>query len=511
MALSTSVRTAIRTLGQRPADLLSIYALGAAVPVVGRVCLLVGAVLAVLYLEFTGRLELIRAELATIDISSPDPESEEELVEWGSEVGGMLDPILTTTDQWVVGGLLVLAIGGTLLVTVVLSAAITGGQLATCFARLRDKRGIVAGIRGARRYWTTFLGLFVLEIILWGGSAVIIGLVVGGIILVAPSNGSLLLTGFLAVLGVAGWLLVIVLVRSCFAFSYVAVVVDDSGLFDSLVASVGFIRRRPLQAGIYLLVAFGLLSVTASLTSLLALFEAGSIVSLASVLLVLPALDLFKTALYGNYRGSISPPPSPEDRFRTRLRRGVRAGVTELGRFIRQTPGLHLLAIAVMMVGFWMGLVVSTPLTGILDTSIEARIDGLIPPIAAIEFFANNWLVALTSSFAGVVLVIPTITALWANGFAFGLLGGLEVDPLTLLAFVTPHGLLEIPALFVSGALGISLGITGWRTLRGRKSVAGLADEIERAFWVLVGVGLMLAVAGFIEGFISPYYFRLFL
>jgi len=38
-----------------------------------------------------------------------------------------------------------------------------------------------------------------------------------------------------------------------------------------------------------------------------------------------------------------------------------------------------------------------------------------------------------------------------------------------------------------------------------------LADTLERAFWVLVGIGMVLAVAALIEGFVSPYYYRPFL
>jgi Integral membrane protein DUF95. len=53
--------------------------------------------------------------------------------------------------------------------------------------------------------------------------------------------------------------------------------------------------------------------------------------------------------------------------------------------------------------------------------------------------------------------------------------------------------------------------VVAWRAFRGRLSRTGFADAIENAFWVLVGIGVLIAVAALIEGFVSPYYWRPFL
>ncbi|CDK40609.1 uncharacterized protein BN903_59 [Halorubrum sp. AJ67] len=76
---------------------------------------------------------------------------------------------------------------------------------------------------------------------------------------------------------------------------------------------------------------------------------------------------------------------------------------------------------------------------------------------------------------------------------------------------MVPHGIFEIPALVVSGALGVHLGVVSWRTFRGRASRERFADALETAFWVTVGLGILLGVAGIVEGFVSPYYWRPFL
>ena len=179
--------------------------------------------------------------------------------------------------------------------------------------------------------------------------------------------------------------------------------------------------------------------------------------------------------------------------------------------FVRTNPWLHGFAFAVAVGGFAAGWTLAEPLEGVVTTSIAARIDGIVPPIAALDFATNNWVVAVSTAFAGIAVAVPVVATLVFNGLVFGIYARTEAAPLELLAFVTPHGLIEIPALVIAGALGLSLGVAGWRTFRKRASADDLADELRRAFWVLVGIGILLAVAGVIEGFFSPFYWRPFL
>ncbi|MFW6318338.1 MAG: stage II sporulation protein M, partial [Halorubrum sp.] len=201
----------------------------------------------------------------------------------------------------------------------------------------------------------------------------------------------------------------------------------------------------------------------------------------------------------------------PATGVRAQLSGGVRRGWREMLAFVRRTPGLHALAVAVG-VGFGaLGWLAVDPFVGAVTTSIESRLVGHVPPVAAVNFFGNNWSVAIATSLAGVALAVPALSSIAFNGFALGATAALEENLAALAAFVVPHGLLEIPALFISGALGVHLGIVSWRTLRGRRSHAELADALEGAFWVLIGVGVVIAVAALIEGFVSPYYWRPFL
>ncbi|AEH36636.1 protein of unknown function DUF95 transmembrane [Halopiger xanaduensis SH-6] len=398
-----------------------------------------------------------------------------------------------------------------LLVAAVAWPYVTAGQLSASYARLRDERGVDAGFAGARRHWLRFLGLFVLEFLLWAV------LLVGGGIAIAIAAGGLSAAG-VGAFGILVSLLVALLlivalaaVRALFAFAPVAIVVDDVGVFASLSRTVGFVRAHPGGAFAYYVLSLGVFLGFSALSGVFALVEIVAFPSLLGVVLLFPALDLLKTSLYGTYRGRVRPPTSPDRPLQAQFVDGLRRGWTEMVAFVRATPGTHALVLALGLGSFAAGWYAADPYVGAVETSIAARLEGHVPPAAALEFFGNNWLVALTTVYGGVAFVLPAIVAVLFNGLALGVTARLEVAPLELLAFVVPHGILEIPAIFIAGALGVSVGVDGWRTLQGRMRRATFADRVERAFWVLVGIGILLAVAGAIEGFVSPYYYRLFL
>ncbi|MCU4742164.1 stage II sporulation protein M [Halobacteria archaeon AArc-m2/3/4] len=508
MRLSESVVSVVRTLRRRPADLLPFYVLGAAIPTITRIGTFLGLAIVYVYLETSGRLEAFRNEYATMDQSPPNPEADPEgFVDWMStELVPVFDPLVTQE----VTGVLAIAVLVTALASLVCYAGVAAGQLAACHARLRGKRGLRTGIAGVRRHWRSFLGLFLLELALWIGATVAIWFVTTTASSVVVGATGEPAAGLLPVLGgILLWVATVVVVRALFAFAPVAVVVDDVGVFESLSRTVGFVRSQPVEAVFYYVLAFLTFVSSTAFVSILSVVGVGSVVSLIGLLVLYPALDILKTVLYGDYRGTVTQPPALEQSLRGQFAGGLRRGWDELRAFVRETPALHAGVVATALVGFGMGWAMATPFDGIVETSIAGRLDGHVPHTAAAEFFTNNWTVALTTAYAGVVLAIPALVSIWFNGIVFGIYTRLEADPTELLAFVVPHGILEIPAIFVAGALGVHLGLVGWRTVRGRLSRATLADELERAFWVLVGLGVILLLAAIIEGFVSPYYYRL--
>ncbi|QLD87616.1 stage II sporulation protein M [Natronomonas salina] len=502
MALAPAIRAAIAVLRSRTDDVLPAFLLTPAVAAVARTVGLVGVALAYAHLELTGGLEQFRSDLADRQLDPPDPNAEPEaFAEWVDGIAPLFESLLTPTTVGilVVSGVLALA------VFVALSAVATAAQFAACRATLDDERGTTAAIRGARRHWLPMLGVLIAEFLLWGLLTGIAIAIVAAVALVSPIAAALV--GLLVVLL---WFFAVVAVRLVFAFAPAAVVVDDAGFAGAVGNGARFVRRAPVDAVSYSLLAVVVFGALGSLTAFSAQ-AGGVVVGVLSFLLVAPALSLTKTALYARHVDGIAPPPTPDRSLTDQLGDGLRRGLGEMVRFVGDSPGANLLSAALFVGGIAIGWLLAAPYEGLMSASIAGRLEGHFPPTAALFFGANNWTVAVGGALSGLALAVPTAVTMLFNGAMFGVYGRLEVDLLELVAFVVPHGILELPALVVSGGLGLALGATAWRTLRGRWSISRLAADIERAFWVLVGVGVLLGVAALIEGFVSPYYSRIFL
>jgi len=503
VSLSAALHATVGTLRRRPAELLPAYALGAAVPAIARVATILGLGLSLFYLEANGRLRPVIAELTRTDLDVPDPELQPEaFAEWLQGVGAVLDPLFAPAALAVLAASLLL----TIVLAVILAAAVSAGQVAACHACLRDRRGTVAMIGGVRSHWSTYFWAYVLEAIIW--VAVSLGAFGAAAVGLAASP---LLGAIVAVVAGLFWLLVMVPTRAVFAFVPVAIVVDDVGLLRAIRASAGYLRADPVGALGYFAIALGVLLAFSTVTAVLSLGQASAAVTPVAFLVIAPALDLLKTGLYDQHRGTFSPPNEPVGTVKQQVNGGLRRGLDWLAAFVRRTPGTHIVAIALLLSGFGLGWIWATPFVGSIETSIVHRLADHIPPAAALNYFGNNFTVAVSMAYSGVALVVPAVATLWTNGLILGVYARLEVAPALLAAFITPHGIFELPALVVAGALGLRLGLASWRTWRGGLTRADLADALEEAFWVLVGLGVLFAVAGIIEGFLSPYYWRLFL
>ncbi|SNR25747.1 stage II sporulation protein M [Halorubrum vacuolatum] len=517
MDLSSAITAVVSTLRRRPGDLLPFYLLSTAIPIIARTAGFLSLAAVYVHLEVSGRLAEAQAAAEGADLTppdlgdpgefageEPDPDAfdEAELEAWLEGIFPVIEPLLSP----VAIALLALGIGASILIAAGSYAAISAGQMRAVFARLRSERGLTAGIVGVRRHWLTFLGLYLTEFALWIGVILLGTLAIGVGFVINPFVGAAVALGVFLI-----GFVVLVAIRILFAFAPAAVVVDDAGVAGSLTGAGGFIRSNPIDAAAYLVVAIGVLVGASSAASALAFVGGGAAVALAAAVVVAPALDLLKTVLYGDHRGAVDPVDPPEARVRDQFVGGIRRGWREMAAFVRVTPGLHLFTVAIA-VGFGvLGWLAAAPFVDVFSTSIEARLEGHFPPSATLEFFGNNWTVAISTAMAGVALVIPAISSVAFNGFVLAGVAALEENLEVLIAFVIPHGIFEIPAIIISGALGVHLGLVAWRTFRGRTGREAFADAMENAFWVLLGVGILIAIAAVIEGFISPYYWRFLL
>lgn len=129
-----------------------------------------------------------------------------------------------------------------------------------------------------------------------------------------------------------------------------------------------------------------------------------------------------------------------------------------------------------------------------------------IKPLASSAIMTNNLSVSFTTFALGITAGIGTIFELAFNGLLFGVVNAAcwQAGMLQqLLSFVAPHGVLELPAIFIAGGAGLLLakGLLFPGNLPRRASIA---LEGGRAVRLVLGIIPLLIVAGTVEGFVSP-------
>ena len=117
----------------------------------------------------------------------------------------------------------------------------------------------------------------------------------------------------------------------------------------------------------------------------------------------------------------------------------------------------------------------------------------------------NSWVAAQCIGFS-ILLGIPIPYVLFQNAANLGVVGGLMFDAGKgdlFLALITPHGLLELTAVFLAAGAGMRLG---WSVVspgdRPRSQV--LAEQGRAVVAVAVGLVAVLLVSGLIEALVTP-------
>jgi uncharacterized membrane protein SpoIIM required for sporulation len=129
-----------------------------------------------------------------------------------------------------------------------------------------------------------------------------------------------------------------------------------------------------------------------------------------------------------------------------------------------------------------------------------------VKPLAASWIMTNNLTVTFAAFALGVTGGIGTLYLLLTNGLLMGVIAaacwqaGMSVK---LWEFVAPHGVLELPAIFIAGGAGLLLarGLLFPGNLPRRESLAFYGGQAGR---LILGIIPILVTAGVIEGFVSP-------
>lgn len=141
----------------------------------------------------------------------------------------------------------------------------------------------------------------------------------------------------------------------------------------------------------------------------------------------------------------------------------------------------------------------------LVDRDFEAYYSSNPAGSFAAQVWTNNAWLAAACLVAG-VLLLPVVYVLLSNVVNVGVSGGLMAANGRLdlfLGLITPHGLLELTALFVAAGAGLRLGWS-WIDPGPRRRADALARQGRITVGMALGVAGLLAVSGIIEAFVTP-------
>jgi uncharacterized membrane protein SpoIIM required for sporulation len=206
---------------------------------------------------------------------------------------------------------------------------------------------------------------------------------------------------------------------------------------------------------------------------------------------------------------------------------GSRFGWRPLGRFFTHTLPAELwrargwwivTALASMAITVAMGWFFSTHPAAVARFSDQADVRQLVDhqfvdyysayqaSHFGLQVWTNNAVVTAKCIAAG-VLILPVFYLLYQNLFNLALIGGVMSDAGrtgTFLTFLAPHGLLELTCVFIGAGVGLRIGWSWIAPGLTRTRVQAVVDAGRAGGRIAVGLACALAVAGFLESFVTP-------
>ncbi|TWD82147.1 putative membrane protein SpoIIM required for sporulation [Kribbella amoyensis] len=123
----------------------------------------------------------------------------------------------------------------------------------------------------------------------------------------------------------------------------------------------------------------------------------------------------------------------------------------------------------------------------------------------ALRVWINNATIAAAVLAVG-VLLLPAVFVLWSNALNLGVMAGVMIGHDrgdVFFGLITPHGLLELTAVFVAAAAGLRLGWS-WIAPGPRTRMQALAQTGRATVGMAIGLAVILLTTGLIEAFVTP-------
>ncbi|WP_276353067.1 stage II sporulation protein M [Cohnella caldifontis] len=180
--------------------------------------------------------------------------------------------------------------------------------------------------------------------------------------------------------------------------------------------------------------------------------------------------------------------------------------------FVLAAGALFLLGMIAGFAAVWadplnMHLVLPAHIAGTIDPAATDQPRGdLHSPLVSTEIFINNIRVAMLAFVSGVTLGFGTLYLLAYNGLLIGALAAVFMQAgksYVFWAYILPHGVIELAAIFIAGGSGLYMGyrffVPGAYT-RKRQFLQAAKESVQ----LLLGTIPLLVVAGIIEGYVTP-------
>ncbi|TXK80996.1 stage II sporulation protein M [Paenibacillus sp. N3.4] len=127
-------------------------------------------------------------------------------------------------------------------------------------------------------------------------------------------------------------------------------------------------------------------------------------------------------------------------------------------------------------------------------------------PLVSTAIMTNNIRVAVLAFISGVTLGIGTIYLMISNGLLVGALAAVFMQSgksYVFWAYILPHGIIELTAIFIAGGAGLYMGYRFFVPGPFPRKMRFLESAKESA-QLLIGTIPLFVIAGIIEGYITP-------
>ncbi len=325
-----------------------------------------------------------------------------------------------------------------------------------------------------------------------------------------PSPAGIIIFFLLMLLFFILWVIAIILLF----FAEECIVIENKGIIDSVK------RSRELVAGnvsSVLLYFFMLIIIFVFYFIVSGVFESVAIIfnssfsmffEIISLIILRPWVSLAQINFFLDITGrSGSTRESDSDIYRA-VRQFIAGSPRILAGFIRNNIAYLLLSLSTFVTGAATGYYIGRSLSFMSEDFIWLISEGTaktrllgpytsIPFIDFLDYFSNNSQVALSRGLSGLFFVVPSVLGAAVDGIIVGLVYGI-FPAAKATAFLAAHGIIEMAAFVIVAAAGMKLGV---EFIKGKRDENELIDD---ALKVALASLLLIAVAAFIEAFITP-------